>query len=108
MRNVADDTPDERENHPRTFDQQERMQLLFRHAFDVENAHIFQLQNEQNFICGLVARVDGQFDHHFILMLYAALLGIEIDRHLHIRLHLTPSAPLCKHILKGHIADELR
>jgi hypothetical protein len=51
---IGNDAAREGEDHARAFDQQERVQLFLRHAFDLEQAHIIQFDNEQRLVIGFV------------------------------------------------------
>src|SRR6056297_3762455 len=91
---VADDTSDERKDHPGTFDQQEGMKLLFWHVFDMKHADIVHFEHEERLFAFLVPRGDVEFGRHLILMLCRALLGVQIDGDLNVRLKLAACAEL--------------
>jgi hypothetical protein len=86
---VGHDAAHEREQHPWAFDQKIRMQLLLRHVFDLEDAAILKLQQEDRF-GGIALRlaVDLQLHDDVVWPFGLTLAGVEGDLHLDVGLGL--------------------
>ena len=97
MRDVRDDAADEREQHPRAFDQQERMQLIIRHALDQKNSAIFQLHQEQRVVIGLVLGRHLELGNHVIGIGNRPLARVQRHAHLDVGLHLGAAQTFLRH-----------
>ncbi len=106
---VRHDPAHEREQHPRAFDQKERMKLFLGHALDMEDAAVIDLHQEHDLAVDLVLRGDLVFLHHLELVICRALAGIQRDLHLNVGLHFAAGVALHgKGVLETQIPDELR
>ena len=105
-RGVCNDAAGEGEKNARAFDQKNRVQLLFGHILNFEDASIFQLGYEHHRFVRLRRRIDLQ--DHFELII-GALLGVKIHANLNVRFRIQTSfAILNSDIFKRQIAHILR
>ncbi len=104
---VGDDPPHERENHTGAFDHQEGMHLLLGYTLDMENADIFELEDEQRLTGRLDLRGNLEFRNDIILMLGWPFLGVQTDFNIHVGLNLALKSLVSDDVLKRQIADEL-
>ena len=77
------------------------MELVIRHAFNVEHAAVIHLQQEQHIAGGLVLRRHLVLRDNLVLVIHLPLTRVQADRHLNIRLHIGARHALLRHhILK--------
>lgn len=106
---VGDDPAHEGEQHARTFDEQEWVQLILWHALYRKDTGVIQFQQEQRLVVGFVTRGDLELGYHFIVVGRPALAGIKTYLHLDVGLHLAVLRTLLGYdILERQIARILR
>jgi hypothetical protein len=85
------------------------VQLLFRNAFNVEDAAVVNFQQEQHVAVNLVFRRHLELGDDVELMLDRALAGVKADRNGDIGLHFCARhALLGHHVFERHVAHMLR
>lgn len=86
-RDIRYDPPHERKNHSWALYQKKRVKLFVWNVVDLEEARVFQLQNEKNAVGTLVLGSDIELGDDLVLVPLASLPSIKRDLNLNVRLN---------------------
>jgi hypothetical protein len=102
---VGDHLAREGEEQPRSFDQQERRERLFRQVAQAEETAVSEVDHEMHPILGAGGRLD--LERHLVDVV-ADLLGVEVELHVQVRLDLPLENLRCARVLDRKVLDILR